>query len=229
MRLLSIQVGLPRELGDPASSDPMDKPWVSGFFKETVSGPVAASRLNLEGDGQADLRVHGGLDKAINVYPEEHRHYWESELELTMPPGAFGENFTVAGVAEGDVCIGDVFRIDGITVEISQPRQPCWKLARRWRIKELAVLVERSGRTGWYFRVKEEGTVAAPAGMELIERPHPEWTVALANEIMHRRKSDADSARRLANCPALSESWKTSLQRRAEKGATDTRSRTHGD
>ncbi len=214
MKLLDIQVGMPRQLGEPNASDPMDKPWVSGFFKTTVSGSVMVERSSIEGDGQADLVNHGGEDKAINSYPREHLNHWEHELGIKLPHGAFGENFTTHGLTEDGVCIGDVFRLDRVVVQVSQPRQPCWKLARRWRVRDLAARVERTGKTGWYFRVLEEGRVEAPADFILLEQPHPEWTVALANEIMYHRKHDLAAAHALAACTALSASWWDSLRRR---------------
>ena len=229
MKLLSIQVGRPKELGNAQSSDPFDKPWISGFYKEPVSGEVQVSRYNIAGDRQADLKHHGGPDKAINVYPAEHLPLWEKELGIDLPHGSFGENFTTSGLVESEVCIGDTFQIGEVVVQISQPRQPCWKLARRWRIKDLAVQVERNGRTGWYLRVIKEGAVSAPAEITLLERPFPQWTVAQANEIMHRRKNDAEAARALAGCPALSESWKATLSRRADNIIDDDSPRLEGN
>lgn len=216
IKLLSIQVGLPKAVGGP---NPASE-WTTGFFKEPVSGPIWAGTTNLAGDGQGDLRVHGGADKAINLYPFEHYAYWLNELEIQkLSKGAFGENLTTTGAVEADVCIGDIFEIGGATrglVQISQPRQPCWKLSRRWNIKDLAARVERTGRTGWYFRVLREGIIDPGGELRLVARSHPEWTVSLANEVMHRRKEDFEVARRLAECPALSQSWKNSLSRRAQ-------------
>jgi MOSC domain-containing protein YiiM len=215
MKLIGIQVAKPHLRGTPDAADPNDRQWTTGFFKETVRGSVLASRTNLDGDGQADLKAHGGPDKAICVYPKDHWSFWAEELSLTVMPGAFGENFTTLGAVEADVCIGDVFRCGAAIFQISQPRQPCWKLARRWRIRDLAARVERTGRTGWYFRVLEEGVVEAGADFALVERQHPEWTIAAANDVMHHRKTDWEAANRLAFCPALSQSWKSSLSRRA--------------
>ncbi|MDX2185497.1 MAG: MOSC domain-containing protein [Opitutaceae bacterium] len=214
MRLISIQTGMPRTLGTPDAEDPMDREWTTGFFKTPVDGPVHAGPTGLVGDGQADTRVHGGPDKAINVYPLDHYAVWERELGVAFGFGAFGENFTTEGGVETEICIGDTFRIGTAVVQVSQPRQPCWKLARRWRIQELAALVEQTGRTGWYFRVLQSGEVSAPGEFELIERPFPTWTVAAANAVMHRRQGDLAAAQALASCPALSESWRSSLSRR---------------
>ncbi|CAH1208954.1 Molybdenum cofactor biosysynthesis protein [Candidatus Nitrotoga sp. BS] len=214
IKLLTIQVGLPKTLGTSSASDPMDQEWSTGFFKEPVSGPIWAGTTNLTGDGQADLRVHGGSDKAINVYPFEHYAFWLDELDnKELSNGAFGENFTVAGILEAKACIGDIFELGGALVQISQPRQPCWKLSRRWRIQDFVARVVRTGRTGWYFRVLREGNIQAGAALVLVDRPYPEWTVAIANNIMLHRKEDYVAAHALAECPALSKSWKATLSR----------------
>jgi len=217
--LLSIQVGIPSTVGQRDAVDPMDQPWTTGFFKTSVQGPIWMGRTNLEGDGQADLANHGGPEKAINAYPLEHYSYWRETLGLQIfEHGAFGENFTISGAMEDDVCIGDTFEIGNAYIQISQPRQPCWKLARRWRIKDLAFRVQETGRTGWYFRVLKEGMVEPGAQLNLIERPYPQWTVALANDVMHRRMSDMESARSLMECRLLSTRWKETLATRLATG-----------
>ncbi len=224
MRLASIQVGLPRTV------DAAGKPWETGFFKELVVGPVWLGRTNLVGDGQADLRNHGGPDKAVNVYAAEHYPVWSADLGLPeFPAGGFGENFTVLDALEADVCVGDVYDIGGARVQVSQPRQPCWKLARRWGIKDLALRVQQTMRTGWYFRVLREGEVAAGLPLTLVGRPHPEWTVAAANAVMHHDKGNLAAAAALAACPALSASWRGTLSRRAATGVlADTAARLAG-
>ncbi|TAK52175.1 MAG: MOSC domain-containing protein [Gammaproteobacteria bacterium] len=219
MQLLSIQVGRPQALGHAGAALWPDRPWTTGFFKVPVAGPVWLGRENLAGDGQADLRHHGGPEKAVNAYPSEHYPYWAAELgALELPRPAFGENFTTAGLLEAEVCIGDVFELGTALMQLSQPRQPCWKLGRRWRIPDLAWRVQQSGRTGWYFRVLREGEVEAGQTFQLHERPHPQWTVAAANEVMHLRQHDLAAARALADCPALATSWRESLERRAATG-----------
>ena len=159
-------------------------------------------RHNLQGDGQADLVHHGGVDKAVCAYSAEHWPYWQTIL----PPdqlrgGAFGENFTLEQLTETDVCIGDVFSIGTAVVQISQPRQPCWKLARRWHIQDLAVRVEHTGFTGWYFRVLQEGKVNTHAHLQLLDRPCPEWTVATANRIMHHEREGSSRRKTLEPVP----------------------------
>lgn len=193
----------------------MDREWTTVFFKEAVTGAHQVTALGIQGDGQADLLNHGGLDKAINAYPTEHYAAWTEKLRLTLPLGAFGENFTTTGMTEEEVCVGDMFQCGSLRLQISQPRQPCWKLARRWRVKDLAAQVERTGRTGWYFRVLTNGAVQAGLVLELMERIAPKWSITAANEIMHYRKEDVSSALALAACPGLSASWQDSLSRRA--------------
>lgn len=228
LTLIGLQMGMPRTHGTAGAADPMDREWTSGFFKEPVVGRRQVNQLGIEGDGQADRVNHGGVDKAINVYPSEHYAGWESELGLTLRPGAFGENFTTQELTEAEVCVGDVFRAGDLIVQVSQPRQPCWKLARRWRIKDLALRFESTGFTGWYFRVLSEGWIEAGAVFELIERPAPEWSIAAANEVMHHRKQDHAAALNLASCAALSESWKSSLTRRAAGETLDASQRLSG-
>jgi MOSC domain-containing protein YiiM len=211
MKLVSVQVGKPERIGVAGAADPMDREWETALFKQPVAGGVVARQLGLEGDGQADLRVHGGADRAINAYPKDHYAYWIATLGMDLPHGAFGENFTTQGMLENEVCLGDRYQVGGAVLEVSQPRQPCWKIARRWRVKDLAVQVERTGKTGWYFRVIDEGTVEPGAEIQLMERPHPEWTIELASQAMLGRRADPQRAASLARCPALSELWKSAL------------------
>lgn len=221
---------MPRTEGRTDAADPMDRAWTTGFYKEPVVGSVWVGRHNLDGDGQADLKNHGGPDKAVNVYPIEHYSYWKESLCLPdLSPGAFGENFTVGGILEADICIGDIIEIGGVLVQVSQPRQPCWKLARRWRVKDLAFRVQQTGRTGWYFRVLREGTVQAGSQPNLIERPCPEWTVAAANDVMHHRPDDWEAVRSLAACQLLSTRWRETLTKRvATGGVTSSSERLYG-
>lgn len=184
-------------------------------MKNPVAGPVAVRFGNLDGDGQADLRFHGGPDKAVLAYSADHYPDWRAMLGRDdFLPGAFGENLTLAGLTEETVCLGDVYRVGGATLEVSQPRQPCWKLARRWDIKELPAHVVRTGRSGWYLRVLQEGPVEAGDAAELLARPEPDWPVARANDVYYRRKKDADAIRALASVAPLAECWKDELRER---------------
>lgn len=213
--LLSIQVGEPRTYTQPPRFTRRPAPWSSGFVKEAVHGPVHLGPTHLAGDGQADLKAHGGRDKAVNVYPSEHYPHWQQAGVLNdRHPGQFGENFTIQGLLETEVCIGDQFRVGEATVEVSQPRQPCWKLAHFVNCSDLVKRVVAAGRTGWYFRVLEPGLVQPGAAVELLARPYAQWSLAEANRVMHHDRDDREAARALAACPALSESWRQSLQRR---------------
>lgn len=214
--LLSIQVGTPANYGRAGATDPHDKPWSTGFFKTAVTGPVELDWLNLEGDAQADLENHGGRDKAICAYAAAHYAGWRALLNLPkLPHGAFGENFTLADADEDDVCLGDEYAIGTARIQVSQPRQPCWKLGRRWRIKELPALVIDNGRTGWYFRVLLPGIVEEGQELRLLSRPLPEWPIARANQVMYRLKKDATATAELAGVPLLAESWRDALESRA--------------
>jgi MOSC domain-containing protein YiiM len=217
-KLHSLQVGLPRDIEPAGERDLSDKPWTTAFFKQPISHSTIARTNGLDGDGQADLEVHGGPDKAICVYSFDHYAYWQTVIGVNpLPTGAFGENFTLSGIDENNVCIGDVWQVgDSLVVQISQPRQPCWKLARRWQRKTLAHEVQDNGKTGWYFRVLKEGPVKAGMKLTLVERTHPDWTVAQANQVMHHDKHNATAAAELAGLDELSESWKWQLSKRFE-------------
>jgi MOSC domain-containing protein YiiM len=216
--LCSIQVGTPQRYGYDDAVDTHDKPWTTGFFKTGIEGRVFADKTNLTGDGQADLKNHGGVDKAVLAYSADHYSKWRQELgKPDLPHGAFGENLTIAGLSEASVCIGDIFRVGTVTFEVSQPRQPCWKLARRWRTHELTGLVVRNGRSGWYLRVLEPGWIEAGMPVALMERPNPDWSIARTNEILHHRKTDLRLTLELANVPRLANSWVEELHERAER------------
>ncbi|MCM1983251.1 MOSC domain-containing protein [Lyngbya confervoides] len=213
----TMQVGLPKTLGQDDAPDPMDRLWRTGFFKRPVVDPIWLGATNLEGDGQADLKNHGGVDKAVLAYSAHHYDYWKSHLHWPeLPYGAFGENFTIVGQTESEVCVGDTYGLGEAKVQVSQPRKPCWKLSRRWRIPDLAQQVLANGRSGWYFRVLQEGLVAPGQAMRLIHRPYPEWTIARAHQIMHHDFHDRAATLALANCPLLSENWREKLIRRTQ-------------
>jgi MOSC domain-containing protein YiiM len=211
-KILSIQVGLPAVHGTPGAEDPLDQPWRTGFYKSPVAGPVWLGRTNLVGDGQANLRAHGGPDKAVLGYAASHYPIWREELNKPdLAYGSFAENFTIEHLDESSVCLGDVYAIADARVEVSQPRQPCENITHRWKIRGLTQRVEQTGRHGWYMRVLTEGEVAAGLPIELLERPYPEWTIARAFEAMRRRSADREEAVRLRGVPTLSASWRQTL------------------
>jgi MOSC domain-containing protein YiiM len=208
-RLVSVQVGLPKSYGVEGAEDPFDRPWTTGFFKQPVSGPVYLTSTGLAGDGVADRRWHGGPEMAVLAYCAEHYSAWRSETGLAeMSSGGFGENLTISGLAEADVCIGDVFAIGAARIQISVPRAPCRAIDRRWRRRGLCDASRKSGRVGWYCRVLQEGALEAGQDVVLLERPLPRWSVARVHEVRHHSKEDLESAAALAACELLAQEWR---------------------
>ncbi|MBI4466759.1 MAG: MOSC domain-containing protein, partial [Acidobacteria bacterium] len=165
MKLVSVNVGRPREV------DFQGRRVSTGIFKQSVSGRVRVRRLNLDGDAQADLSVHGGPDKAVYAYPVEHYDYWRRELAgRDLPWGMFGENFTTQGLREDDVRIGDRFRIGSAGLVVTQPRLPCYKLGLKFDSPEMPKRFLASRRTGFYLAVAQEGEAGAGDAIELLER-----------------------------------------------------------
>jgi MOSC domain-containing protein YiiM len=217
-KIVSIQIGEPTTYVHHGAVDGKDCTWTTAFFKTPVEGSVWVGRTNIAGDRQADLEFHGGSDKAVLAYSADHYAYWCERLgNPDLPYGGFGENLTIAGLDESQVCIGDTWQAGPVIFQITQPRQPCWKLSRRWGIDDLARQVIQNGKSGWYLRVLAEREIAAGCEMTLIERPHPTWTVHRASDLMHHRKSDLAAAAELASLPELSAAWRETLQERIAK------------
>src|SRR5579871_3229395 len=178
MNLISVNVARPRLV-------PYREQTVStGIFKEPVAGPVQLRTLNLDGDRQADLAVHGGPYKAAYAYPSEHYEFWRGELPgIALPPGAFGENFTTEGLFEEDLHVGDRLRVGAATVMVRQPRMPCYKLAAKFQRDDMIERFLLSGRSGFYFSVEEEGEVGAGDVIEVISRNQSGVTIAEMNRL----------------------------------------------
>lgn len=203
MRVVSVNVGQPRELvfGDVRV--------VTGIFKEPVAGRVAVRRLNLDGDRQADLRVHGGEDKAIYLYPSEHYAYWREQFpEMALPWGMFGENLTIAGLLEADVHIGDRFQVGSAQVQVTQPRTPCYKLGIRFGREDIIKRFLDSGLTGFYCSVVEEGDVAADDPIALLSRDRHQVGVSDLTRIYKQDKHNVAALRRVLAVEALPEVWR---------------------
>jgi MOSC domain-containing protein YiiM len=212
-RLLSLQVGLPRTHGHPDAADPMDRPWRTGYFKEPVAGPVFLHETRLEGDGQV-YKGHGGPQMAVLGYSAEHYPRWREETGLAeMGPGGFGENFTIEGLDEHAVCLGDVLAIGEARLQVSMPRGPCANISRRWKRPELMKRVVETGRTGWYYRVLRTGLVQAGQTLELLERPHPDWSIARVQRVSRLPKRNPEEAQALAALEALAPQWREKLSR----------------
>jgi MOSC domain-containing protein YiiM len=186
---------------------------VTAAHKRPVQS-VILTASGCEGDEQADRRHHGGPEKAVCVYPAEHYQFWQETWGVVWEFGAFGENLTLAGVREKDVCIGDVLRVGDATVQVSQPRQPCSKLAARHNRPDLIEAIRENGNSGYYLRVLEEGLVRIGDACDFVSRDPAALTVRFANRVMHRQLKDRESLDRLLAVPALSESWRDTLSKR---------------
>lgn len=181
-----------------------------------MDGPVCVTSDGLEEDGQADLVHHGGFDKAVLAYCTAHYDNWRTELELAdMGPGGLGENLAVTGMDETSVCIGDVFSVGTVLLQVSQPRKPCATLERRWGRQGIIRRIIETTRCGWYLRVLEEGRVGAGDEIRLADRPHPDWSVSRAFGVRMHWRERLDEAAELAGLPELSLSWKDPLARTA--------------
>jgi len=208
----------------------------SGIAKSPVDGPVRVTTVGLDIDEQGDPRHHGGPEKALHHYPRDHYAGWRQELAgqggNVAPldhPGAFGENLSTVGVTEADVCVGDRYRLGTALLEVSQARQPCWKLNHRFGFAGMSRAVQGSGRTGWYYRVIEEGEIAAGDRLELVNRPYPQWTLQRLLHVLYVDRLNYAALADMAELPCLAESWrKLARQRVASQVVEDMEKRLAG-
>ena len=214
MKILSLNVGLPREVAWQG------KVVTTGIFKEPVEGPTMMRKLNLDGDRQADLTVHGGVSKAVYAYPSEHYYYWRSELPgVDLLWGMFGENLTTEGLLEESVYIGDRFRIGEAEVMATEPRMPCYKLGLKFGRSDIIKRFLASRRSGFYFAILHEGMVIAGDSIELIGNEQKEISVADITRLYAFEKNDVKALRRAVEVEALPENWKGYFQHQIEKQA----------
>lgn len=211
MKIISLNVGLPRIVefnGEPVTT---------GIFKEPVAGRVMLRTLNLDGDRQADLTVHGGWSKAVYAYPVEHYEFWKRELpEMELPYGMFGENFTIEGLFE-NVNVGDRFRVGEAELLVTEPRLPCYKLGIKFGRADIIRRFLQSRRTGFYFAVTKEGMVEAGDAFEPLSRDANGITLADITRVYAFEKDDLETLRRAVKLEALSESWRTYFERQIQK------------
>jgi MOSC domain-containing protein YiiM len=211
MRLVSVNVGRPRLVlwkGSQVST---------GIFKEPVEGPVEVKKLNLVGDRQADLSVHGGPEKAVYAYPSEHYPYWRNELpSAKLPWGAFGENLTTEGLSEDTLHIGDRLRVGTALLMVTQPRVPCYKLTIRFDRDDMIKRFIASHTSGYYFAVLEEGHLAAGAAIEIIDRDPNAVRVSDINRLYYGESHDPELIQHVLNVETLPEGWREHLR---QKGA----------
>jgi len=212
MKLISVNVGLPRIVmsnGEPVST---------GIFKTPVSGRVKLRTLNLDGDRQADLSVHGGPNKAVYGYPSEHYEYWKKELpELALPWGMFGENFTTEGLFESGLNIGDKFRIGTAVVMVTEPRLPCYKLGLKFGRSDIIRRFLASERTGFYFAVLQEGELGVGDQFEVMQKNEDGVRVSDITRLFVRDKHNVELLRRAIEVEALPESWRDHFRNQLQK------------
>jgi MOSC domain-containing protein YiiM len=215
MRVVSLNVGLPREVMWHGRTV------TTGIYKEPVEGRIALRKLNLDGDRQADLNVHGGEYKAVYCYPITHYEYWEKELSgRELPMGMFGENFTTEGLSEDSVHLGDRFSVGSAEVEVTQPRLPCYKLGVRFMSDDMVRRFLASGRTGFYLAVTREGEVGSGDEIKVISREDNAVPVSEITRLYVAKRYDDDdvtSVRRAMRVAVLPESWKEYFRERLEK------------
>ncbi len=219
-KVLELRIGRVAPLG---SSDTL-----SAIDKHQIHGPLPVGPLGFEGDEQADRRHHGGPHKAIHAYSISHLATWADELPERanrFRPGAFGENLVVNGASESDLCLNDRWRIGSALIEVSQGRQPCWKLNLRFGVHDMARRVQDTGRTGWYFRVIEPGSIAAGDCGKLIARPNPGWSLTRASHLLYHDTMNRSALAELTDLPGLPESWRRLALARLASGKTESWSR----
>ena len=212
MKIISVNVGLPREVVWKAMTVQ------TSIFKEPVVGAVTIRELNLAGDQQADLTVHGGPDKAVYAYPVEHYEYWRKQLpDVSFSWGAFGENLTTEGLSEDTVCIGDLLGAGSAVLQVTQPRMPCYKLQLRFNRDDMVKRFLATGRSGFYLSVIEPGDVARGSRVEILDRNPDRVTISDIVRLYLGQVRDPELLQRAVNVNSLPESWKTQLRLRAQE------------
>ena len=197
---------------------------LSGIAKKPVTGQIMARLDGFDGDEQADRKHHGGRNKALHAYPAKYYQSWKEDLPdyaSRFQPGAFGENLVIEGATETDLCLFDRFRLGAAELEISQTRQPCWKLNLRFDLPDMARRVQESGRTGWYFRVIREGAIAPGDKAQLIARPAPDWPLVRVWRLLYRDTLDYAALVEFAALPDLPENWQRMIATRLKRGAVE--------
>lgn len=209
MRLISVNVGQPR------LAMYREQTVSTGIFKQPVSGSVALRTLNLDGDRQADLTVHGGPFKAVYAYPSEHYAFWHTELPgSNLPWGMFGENFTTEGLFESDLHVGDRLRVGTAIIMVRQPRVPCYKLGIKFQRNDILARFLRSGLSGFYFSVEQEGTVSAGDSFEVLSREGQGITIAEMNHLFADDRYNRELLEKAIASSALPEDWRDYFRKR---------------
>ena len=212
MRVISVNVGQPKEVVWKG------RKVTTGIFKEPVEGRVVVGRLNIEGDRQADLTVHGGPEQAIYAYPAEYYHFWREQFpEMNLPWGMFGENLTIEGLLDETVHIGDCFQVGSAHVVVTQPRVPCYKLGLKFGRDDMLKRFLESGLTGFYFAVRKEGNVAAGDSITLLQRDEHQVRVADITRLYREDKYNADLLQKVVAMEVLPERWREYFMERLDR------------
>lgn len=207
-------------VGKPITVEYLGKPLTTGIYKYPAPGEVFVGTTQMDGDGQADLKHHGGPDKAVCVYPYEHYAYWERQLDKKLDYSAFGENLTVTGLLETEVCIGDIFEIGEVVVQVSQPRFPCFKISSKHAVKDFPARVLDTGYSGFYMRVLQEGRLSKDSA--IVKRSSHPMRVPVASvleqQALGKRGADRETLKRMLEVDALAPNVKASFTEWLQEG-----------
>ena len=222
-RIVGVFAGKPETLwpGKPSSA----------IRKQAIDGPVEVNETGLLPDKQADLKVHGGTEKAVHHYAVDHMPFWQKMFPQDAQrfvPGCFGENISTRGLTEHNLCLGDILSMGSATVQICQGRQPCWKLNAHLDNRQLAALFQKTQKTGWYYRVLQNGVVQKGDTMRLIDRPNPGWSLHKVIEARFSRSLDNQAMQQLASVTSLSENWRAAFMNKLANRAENTDARLKG-
>lgn len=212
-------------VGKPITVEYLGKPLTTGIYKYPAPGEVFVGITQMDGDGQADLKHHGGPDKAVCVYPYEHYAYWEQQLDKKLDYSAFGENLTVTGLLETEVCIGDIFEIGEVVVQVSQPRFPCFKISSKHAVKDFPAWVLDTGYSGFYLRVLREGRLSKDSA--IVKRSSHPMRVPVASvleqQALGKRQADRETLKRMLEVDALAPNVKASFTEWLQEGSSASR------
>ena len=217
-KILSVQIGKVETSGDENSNDFLTKQYTTASIKNPVIGKVEVTKLSITGDSVADTVHHGGVYKAVFANSINNYNHWKEFLNKDeLPYGALGENLTFDTIDESNVCIGDIHKIGTVTMQVSQPRQPCWKISRRWEHNDLSKEIYESGKTGWYYRVLQQGSFQSNDTVELVSQLESKITILKANETLREVSSNMKTANKLLEIDCLAPAWLKSLKKKLEK------------
>lgn len=188
-----------------------NKVFETAYFKKSTDLKLWLGKTGLDGDFQADKKYHGGSEKALLAYAASSYKMWKDKYGFNFENGSFGENITVDGLDEDSVCLGDIYKIGDVLIEVSQPRQPCWKINAALNDKEMLKNTLNEGRTGWYYRVLNEGYLQSDMTIELHKRINPDWSIKKANDVMKNKKSNPELVEQILKIAELSYEWKRDL------------------